>query len=612
MAIVYPGSPPGSATDTFTTPSNPAGTPLAEAGTGTRDLTESVEDLGLAVTALQQWAALRTHDHSGDGSSVATGAKLRQSNTHQSADTDASGTAIHHTIGTGQYQAAAGNHVHDYTGNTIVNKPFQKCTSLTHPGSPQLGDVIVETDTNRWRQWAQYSPSNVAQVGIYTTEDFNRTDLTDLGSDWSITYNPIDATLNPDGTAGGVLAIPDGANAQWLFDYAPYGSGGKNLVWPPTGWPWPYVQGRAIAQRIKSADRHTLTDDQQFTWQAGSTVMPFQSPWPPNASSNDVYLRMSDDAQTYIRITYSYASGVFYKKWLATSTVTVPASGASELISVYSTTTGIAGETLIGQLALPGFDPFSTYEVQIEGYTLNFFMDTGFVGKVIDTQQVSAKGASYRGWGFGMTVGREPSWPNTIACHPSYVNQIWMNDVVYYTGSAIWQLLPVGAVPVLRLHQTVVQTLSHAGSLINWNSVDEDNFGFFNPSSSLTNIRIGESGFYDIDLALQWGTTYYPDTGTIVVLVNGQETSIRQNVNAYTTTSGAQPTLGSGAKGSGSKGATYSISIPCSGKIRLAEGDLVSVNVYYTTGTGTQDLMTSYADAGANVMSRLSMHFICP
>jgi hypothetical protein len=44
------------------------------------------------------------HDHSGN--------KLAQANTHESADTDTATSALHHTIGTGANQAAAGNHTH--------------------------------------------------------------------------------------------------------------------------------------------------------------------------------------------------------------------------------------------------------------------------------------------------------------------------------------------------------------------------------------------------------------------------------------------------------------------------------------------------------------------
>lgn len=614
MAINYPGNPPGSATDTFTVPSDPEGTPLSEAGTGTRDLTESVQDEGLAIMALQAWAALRTHDHSGDGSSTAAGAKLAQSNTHQNADTDASTSAIHHTLDptlSSLTKAAPAKHTHDY--NSLPNVPLRKCTSTTRPTGPTLGDTIIETDTNRWRMWSQFSPSNVANVGMYGTDDFNRTDAADLGSAlWSQTYLPIDATLNPDGTAGGILAIPDGQSAQWVMNYAPYGSGGKNITWPPSGWPWPYVQGRCIAQRINATDRHTLTDDQVLTWEAGPVTMPWWDPWPPNPSANDIYLRMSDDKNTYCRVAFTYAPAVQYKKWLVLSETTLPTGYPhGETILVFATTTGVTGEQLVGSLSIPHFDAFSTYQIAIQGHTLSFYIDTAFVGKVIDTQNLISTGASYRGWGIGMTVGREPTWENNNYSHPNPFNQVWINDAVYYTGSALWQLLPVGATPVLRLSQSVAHNINHAGTLVNWNVVEEDNFGFFNPAASLTNITVTETGVYDIDLSLQWGTTYYPDTGTVVVLVNGQETTVRQNVNAYTQTVNAQ-TLGSGAKGSGAKGPHYSATVPCSGKLRLSQGDVVSVNVYYTTQSATQDLMTTYADVPAKVQSHLEMHFIGP
>jgi hypothetical protein len=44
------------------------------------------------------------HDHSAN--------KLAQANTHESADTDSATSALHHTLGTGANQAAAGNHTH--------------------------------------------------------------------------------------------------------------------------------------------------------------------------------------------------------------------------------------------------------------------------------------------------------------------------------------------------------------------------------------------------------------------------------------------------------------------------------------------------------------------
>lgn len=148
MATNYPGS-----VDDFGVPSLPEETPLSSAGDSTRDHTQLHKDEGDAIEALQANAALKSHDHSGTDS-IGHGTKLTQANTHQSADTDGATTALHHTIGSGANQAAAGNHVHDYS--VITNTPFRRCTSSTRPSSPSLGLIIYETDTHRMRVWDQY------------------------------------------------------------------------------------------------------------------------------------------------------------------------------------------------------------------------------------------------------------------------------------------------------------------------------------------------------------------------------------------------------------------------------------------------------------------------
>jgi hypothetical protein len=53
-------------------------------------------------------ALLASHSHA----DATTGGQLLQANTHQSADTDVSAASLHHTLGTGAFQAAAGNHTH--------------------------------------------------------------------------------------------------------------------------------------------------------------------------------------------------------------------------------------------------------------------------------------------------------------------------------------------------------------------------------------------------------------------------------------------------------------------------------------------------------------------
>jgi len=97
--------------DTFSVPATPDTTPLSSAGTSNRNHTESHRDLGDAIIAIQQNVAILSHDHSGTGSRPTN--KLAQANTHQTPDTDSVVNSLHHTLGTGQYQAAPGNHTHD-------------------------------------------------------------------------------------------------------------------------------------------------------------------------------------------------------------------------------------------------------------------------------------------------------------------------------------------------------------------------------------------------------------------------------------------------------------------------------------------------------------------
>lgn len=169
MAIVYPGD-----IDSFDEPSNPETIPLSSAGSGTRNHVLHHEDLGDAVRAIQMNASFKDHDHSGSTSTIAKGNKLLWTNTHQQfglpttgtdterrnaaqayADTDSSIYSLHHTLGTGPTQAAAGNHTHDYNGASILNKPFFLCTSTTRPSSPGFGTMIYETDSNIVRVYAR-------------------------------------------------------------------------------------------------------------------------------------------------------------------------------------------------------------------------------------------------------------------------------------------------------------------------------------------------------------------------------------------------------------------------------------------------------------------------
>lgn len=145
MATLYPAG-----RDEFTEPSAPDTTPLNSAGTGSRNHVEHHRDLGDAVSAIQNNAVTFVHDHSGvrdEHGNISR--KLKQVNTHEEVDTDKSDKSIHHTLGAGAFQAAKGNHNHDY--NTLNNIPIVVATSTTLPGTARKGLIVYETDTGIYR-----------------------------------------------------------------------------------------------------------------------------------------------------------------------------------------------------------------------------------------------------------------------------------------------------------------------------------------------------------------------------------------------------------------------------------------------------------------------------
>ena len=167
----YPG-----ADDSFSVPSSPESIPLSQRGTASLNHTELHAAINAAVIALEANASQLAHDHSGDPTNPLKGAKLLQANTHENVDTDVTTSSIHHTIGPGATQAAPGNHVHDYTGPTITNKPHIICTSTSRPNDPIPGMTIWETDTNAVRAWASF-PNNTLESGLGYTDSFSRTSL---------------------------------------------------------------------------------------------------------------------------------------------------------------------------------------------------------------------------------------------------------------------------------------------------------------------------------------------------------------------------------------------------------------------------------------------------
>lgn len=168
MPTNYPGG-----VDDFHEPSQPEVTSLSQVGgqaTPGRNHVEHHRDLGDAVTALQTHAAQLVHDHSGNSTNTTKGNKLAQANTHQNADTDASASAIHHTLGGGAFQAAPGNHTHDYDDGSITNAPYLRKLSTEVAGlTPTDGLTVYETDTNRMRVYSDFGNGNGARWNILPT-----------------------------------------------------------------------------------------------------------------------------------------------------------------------------------------------------------------------------------------------------------------------------------------------------------------------------------------------------------------------------------------------------------------------------------------------------------
>lgn len=568
MSTNYPGSP-----DTFNEPSQPESTPLNQGGNQTapsRNHFEHHRDLGDAVEALQNYAALRSHDHSGTSDDRIKGGKLAQANTHQNADTDTSATAIHHTIGTGANQAAAGNHTHTYpTGSTyyssgIGNAPWVACTSSTRPVGVPRGTVIYETDTNRVRVWAQFSADNVTILGINSTDTFDRTDLNSMGSGWQTVYTP--------GSAGKM------------------GTNGNQLVWTDSGTD----PARAVARRIDPTDAVTLTDNQIMTWRVETdleTSLPFTN---STTASNDMYFRMSADGTSYLRLVFTY------DQW------------ARGRISLYATKTGPGGEQELGSMAANTSMTDVYWVVELVDRTVTVRWGPSLDGATFVAGQISFpdgvanKGSSYRGWGIGMVAGNREGLAGlaTGQVSPASLSMVNIQDSVTRTGQEIWQLLPVANVPTVRLAQEKNQSIEPSGSLIEWNVELEDNFAYFNPSNATnTKIKVSDAGVFHFDIGIQWGVSLMPETAVVVVCVNGQETLLRKS--QVQLRPGLLSALGSNAD------KDLSPTISLSGKLRLAVGDEVTVKCRYGAGQ-FNTIMQTFFDINSRVKSRLEMRFLGP
>jgi len=398
--------------------------------------------------------------------------------------------------------------------------------------------MIYETDTNQMRVWATFA-NNAVAAGIYSIDYFNRVLATDLGSTyWEQTYD----------NANGKIGIPDGSNASWIDQGA--------------------TDNRCIARRIQADDAITDSDDQVITWKTGDLLIENELIF-TDGSTNDVYFRMSEDLSSYIRLLVG-----------------------EDYVKAFYTTTGKDNESHLGTISGVETEVINTtWRAEMKDRTLSLWREGQSVGTIVDNKSQTSKGEGFRGWGFGMSAGDRVFGQTT----PANVDWISIQDVTYYISVNRWTLLPVANLPSCRLRQSRSQKLTNTGTVLEWGEELEDNFGFFSPQAR-TEVLIREPGLYTLNVAVQWDPQVVPDQAHVVVLINGQETTLRES--RFMRGNGAVP--------------GFSQTLSLSGKIRFAESDVLSIKAKYTAASGLLNLIFSWFDFTTKVNSRMDLAYVSP
>lgn len=471
MGIVYPAG-----IDSFSVPANPQTTSLSSGGSSARDHPESHEDMGNAIVALEANATPLAHDHSGtDGNGIWPTSQLAQANTHQSADTDVTATSLHHTIGISPTQAAAGNHAHDYNGPSIFNQPFKICTSTTRPIDPVLGMVIFEADTNCARAWSQF-PGNTLGDAINYTYNFDSNNSTTSLDPAIFTQTVIQGASPADGSMGAPLV----GDCAW--------HAGAN------------VTCQIVSQAVVADNSTFFNDDQIISFTTGTIVIQNGQGNLPDPS-NDAYLRMSEDGQTYVR--YSVQGGTTL---------------------IYCTTEGLEGEQELGRVKTSTAVKKTTWTAKAIGSTYILYKNDRQVLAVTDNDNLVAIGPDYRGWAIGMTGAQG----NTAQRVPNNVTTVTVQDATYHSESLIWQLLNWGTVPHIRVEARFRQTVISGpkGNVIGFDTTIQDWIvdPFTNLDVDASAFIITEPGHYQIHISLPWdpGFSGFDQSG-VGISVNGQD-----------------------------------------------------------------------------------------
>lgn len=153
------------------------------------------------VDATHSGSTHHTEDHDHDGSPTQ---QLTQANTHQSPDTDAATSSLHHTLGTGANQAAAGDHTHG--GGATITVEEDGDTPITGVDHIVFDGATVTDDTG-----GQVTVSGFGGGGSLTVEEV----------DGSPTDSAVTKLVFPNGTLG---------IASHVATYTPAGGGGGGLT----------------------------------------------------------------------------------------------------------------------------------------------------------------------------------------------------------------------------------------------------------------------------------------------------------------------------------------------------------------------------------------------
>lgn len=418
--------------------------------------------------------------------------RLGQANTHEFPDTDLYPTSLHHTIGRGPFQAAAGNHAHDYNGPSIFNQPYLVVTSTSRPLNPFPGLVIWETDTNCARVWSSFE-DNTLVSGLDYEYLFNS------GNSATQLDPTIFRQTYPVGVPGydGAMGAPLAGDCVWY-------EGGNTAC-------------RCIAQAVVEGASTFSSDKQEIqfvtggygqgTFGAGGKGSGSKLTGPQGTPTNDAYLRMSEDGQSYVR--YAVCAGY---------------------VVISYTVSGPANEVVLGSIAATTGNTGTTWLCTAIGNTYSIYSNGQAILSSVDYNNVINSGVNYRGWGIGMQacVGEGAQYnPNSVA-------SVLVIDEPTYTTELTWQLLNWGAVPHLRASANFEQEVYVTTEIllfivilffvIEWDWQVEH---FMNPEVSQSDITIQEAGHYSIHAAVAWNPGYASfDHSMVGITVNGQDVGI--------------------------------------------------------------------------------------